>query len=420
MRTCDVVIVGAGPYGLSIAAHLRALGVDFRIFGNPMQTWRTQMPKGMCLKSEGFASSLDDPDSAFTLKEYCRQNGLPYQHVGLPVPLDVFTAYGLEFQKRYVPSLENEQVTSIRQSAGGFQVGLRNGEVFAARRVVLAVGITHFAYVPPVFSGISEEFVTHSSRHSTLDHFKGREIAVVGAGASAVDLAGLLHDAGISVQVVARRNAIRFHDEAKIPRPLMDRIRYPMTGIGPGWRLMFFAELPHWFRQLPESYRLKMVRTTLGPAPGWFVKKQVEGKVPFNLGVNVTEAKVQNGRVNLQLTDKSGARKTLSADHVVSATGYRVDLARLTFLDSTVQANIQSVENTPVLSAHFESSVPGLYFVGVAAANTFGPLLRFAEGCHFTAPRLAGHLARSATNNPVQRETVASAQAAERDAVLTR
>jgi FAD-dependent urate hydroxylase len=57
-QVVEVVIVGAGPYGLSIAAHLRALGIGFRIFGDPMHTWREQMPEGMMLKSEGFASNI--------------------------------------------------------------------------------------------------------------------------------------------------------------------------------------------------------------------------------------------------------------------------------------------------------------------------------------------------------------------------
>lgn len=419
MRTCDVAIVGAGPYGMSMAAHLRALGVNFRIFGSPMQTWRTQMPKGMRLKSEGFASSLDDPDSAFTLGEYCRQKGLPYADVGSPVPLDTFIAYGQEFQKRFVPDLEDELVNSVRRAPGGFQVGLRNGEVFAARRVVLAVGITHFAYVPPILSALPEKYVTHSSKHSSLDHFKGQEVAVVGAGASAVDLAALLYEAGISVQLVARKPTIRFHDPAQIPRPLMDRIHYPMTGIGPGWTLVFCTRAPHLFRKLPEQYRLNAVKRILGPAPGWFVKQQVVGKVPFNLGVNISEAKVQNGRVSLQLTDNAGAQRTLVVDHVVAATGYRVDLKRLAFLDAEMQAEIKSVEQTPVLSSHFESSVLGLYFVGVAAANMFGPLLRFAYGARFTARRLAGHLAKSAVFDLVPHDA-AKAESQDRDEVCTR
>ncbi len=212
MAKCDVAIIGAGPYGLSIAAHLKALGVDFRIFGHPMHTWLAHMPKGMRLKSEGFASCLYDPDSTFTLEAYCKEKGIPYSDIGLPVPLEVFAAYGLEFQRRFVPELEPNLVTSLRRSAEGFQIGLDDGRRLSARRVVMAVGLTHYENMPPLLAALGENFATHSARHNTVDQFKGREVVVVGAGASALDLAALLHQAGAKVQVVARKPAIRFHD----------------------------------------------------------------------------------------------------------------------------------------------------------------------------------------------------------------
>src|ERR1700678_1256506 len=106
----DIAIIGAGPYGLSIAAHLHKTPLTFRIFGTPMQSWREHMPKGMLLKSDGFASSLDDPDSAFTLRHYCEEMKLPYADVGIPVPSETFVAYGLEFQKRLVPMLEETNI----------------------------------------------------------------------------------------------------------------------------------------------------------------------------------------------------------------------------------------------------------------------------------------------------------------------
>ncbi len=83
----QVAIIGAGPYGLSLAAHLRARGIDFRIFGTPLNSWRTQMPKGMFLKSEGFASNLYDPDGAFTLVRFCADKSLGYADYNHPVPL---------------------------------------------------------------------------------------------------------------------------------------------------------------------------------------------------------------------------------------------------------------------------------------------------------------------------------------------
>ena len=77
-KVTQVAIIGAGPYGLSIAAHLRSLGIPFRIFGTPVDTWRRHMPAGMSLKSDGFASCLSDPDDKGTLEAYCAERGIPY------------------------------------------------------------------------------------------------------------------------------------------------------------------------------------------------------------------------------------------------------------------------------------------------------------------------------------------------------
>jgi thioredoxin reductase len=417
MTECDVAIIGAGPYGLSIAAHLKARHVNFRIFGHPMHTWLTHMPKGMRLKSEGFASSLYDPDSAFTLEAYCRDKGITYAKIGLPVPLEVFAAYGLEFQRRFVPELEARLVKSIRRSAQGFRIGLEDGESVAARRAVMAIGLTHYEYIPPVLAVLPDEFVTHSSRHHIVDRFKGREIAVVGAGASALDLAALLHQVGAHVQVVTRRSAIYFHSPPEAEPTLIHRLRTPVTGIGRGWRLFLCTHAPLLFRQMTQEFRLEKVRRALGPAACWFVKEQVVGKVPIIAGVTITEATAQAGRVSLRLTDGAGVPRKLITDHVISATGYKVDLGRLTFMNSDLQSEVRSVEATPVLSSNFESSAPGLYFVGASAANTFGPLLRFAYGAGFTARRLSRHLAKSADREWPTVEARAGVEAAPADEV---
>jgi len=396
----DIAIIGAGPYGLSIAAHLKARRVDFRIFGSPMHTWRTQMPKDMLLKSEGFASTLYDPDSSLTLSRYCQERGTPYADLGLPVRRDTFASYGLEFQKRLVPELEEKLVTSMHRSSSGFDIRLEDGEQVAARKVVTAVGISHFQYMPPVLSGLPEEFVTHSSRHTSFDRFKGRDVTVIGAGASALDVAGLLHQAGAGVQLVARKPAVNFHNPpGPMPRPLIERLRYPMTGLGPGWRSLFCTRAPLVFHAMPQRFRLEVVRRHLGPAAGWFVKDMVVNHVAFHLGFEITAANLQNGRVHLQLASRDGAHRTLVTDHVIAGTGYQVDLRRLAFLNSGLLAGIRSVYQTPVLSRNFESSLPGLYFVGTTSANSFGPLARFAYGAGFTARRLSKHLARRSNSS---------------------
>ncbi len=404
MNTCDVAIVGAGPYGLSIAAHLRARNVNFRIFGNPMHTWLQHMPKGMRLKSEGFASSLYDPDSTFTLEAYCKEKGHPYSHLGRPVPLSVFAAYGLEFQKRFVPNLEDKLVESLKQTADGFEIRLEDGETVTARKVVMAIGLTHYKHIPPEFASLPSEFVSHSSQHSDPAEFKGREVVILGAGASALDWAALLHQAGAKVHVVARRAKIKFHDPPKDVEPsLLSRLRNPVTGIGPGWKLFWCANAPLVFRKMPLNFRLEKVKTVLGPAPCWFTKQEVVGNVSLIEGAKVTRVDVQNGKVNVGLVDSTGAAQSLTADHVLLATGYKVNMQSLRFLDSQLAQKLKTVENTPVLSSNFESSVPGMYFVGASAANTFGPLLRFAFGAGFAARRLSRHLASAVARKPVAR-----------------
>lgn len=393
-NTTEVVIVGAGPYGLSVAAHLAATGVPFRIFGKPMSAWSDQMPKGMLLKSEGFASTLSDPGSHFTLSGFCRQQGLPYEDNQRPVELETFVAYGLAFQKKLVPNLEDNLVVSIRRSPHGFEVGLNDGGSVWARKVVIAAGIAHFAYVPEVLSGLPAEFVTHSSMHSDLDGFKGRRVAVVGAGASALDLAALLHNAGALVHVIARGPAIRFFDPPQ-PRSLREKILSPGTGLGTGYDFLFYSKAPHVFRLLPEKLRLNRVQRTLGPRPGWFVRDQVVGKVSIQLNQSITGASIGNDCVHLRLKGPEGTG-SLEVDHVIAATGYRVDLGRLEMLSSELRSEIRLTGKSPLLSSNFESSVPGLYFAGVVAANTFGPVMRFVYGAPFAARRLSRHLAKVA------------------------
>lgn len=387
----DVAIIGAGPYGLSIAAHLRKSKLTFRVFGTPMQSWRQHMPKGMLLKSDGFASSLYDPDSAFTLRHYCAEHNLPYADVGIPVPSETFVAYGLEFQKRFVPTLEETDITSVKQIASGFQLQTAKGEMLQARRVIVAAGITHFGYLPPFLAELPSEYVSHSLRHHDLSTFRGQKVAVIGAGASAVDIAAILNESGAEVQLIARRKAIAFHQPSEEPRPLLQRIANPRSGLGLGWRSRLSTDAPLVFHVMPRDFRFKVVQKHLGPAPGWFMRDKVIDRFPLHLGTTLKGASVENNKVRIKFV-KDGCDAELEVDHVIGATGFRVAISRLKFLDEELRHKIRTAEDTPVLTRRFESSVPGLYMVGVASANCFGPLTRFAYGAKFTARHLSRHL----------------------------
>jgi thioredoxin reductase len=397
----DVAIVGAGPYGLSIAAHFRRQGIPFRIFGRPMDSWVSHMPDGSCLKSDGFASNIYDPDNEFTLQKFCAEQGIEYAHTGIPVRLETFSAYGLAFKKRMLPELDERMIESIEQVPGGFALRIEGGETLEARRVILAVGISHFEYVPENLAHLPSEFLTHSYKHQKLQSFRGKNVVVIGAGASAIDLAGLLRDEGADVQLVARPTELRFHtapSEQK-PRTWWDNLRHPSSGLGPGIRSRFFSDAPNLFYFLPESLRLKIVARSLGPSAGWFAKDKLIGRVPLVLGVSTESAEVKEGKVHLYVREKNGSRREIVTDHIVAATGYKVSVKKLSFLGRDLQARIRALDGTPILQSNFESSVPGLYFVGLAAKNSFGPVMRFAFGAGFAARTLTDTMAKSLQRN---------------------
>jgi len=407
----NVAIIGAGPYGLSVAAHLKRKGIPFRIFGRPMDSWLAHMPKGMMLKSDGFASNIYDPEDQFPLRKFCAERGIEYSDDRIPVRLDTFAAYGLAFKERMVPELEDRVVVDLERVPDGFRLGLEDKETVIAQRVVLAVGITHFEYVPGNLTHLPPEYVSHSYRHHDLEPFRGHKVVVIGAGSSALDLAGLLHDSDADVHLVARTKALKFHSMPPgKPRALWQRVRHPKSGLGPGLRSRFFANAPGMFYYFPERLRLEAVRRTLGPSGGWFSKEKVVGRVPLLLGYTLTNANIQDGKVHLQLRGEDGAEREIVAEHVIAATGYKVDMRLLKFLSPEIRSKVRTVQGSPVLSSTFESSIPGLYFVGLAAANSFGPVMRFAFGAGYAAQTLTRTMMKSLSQGPalVQSPSVVS------------
>jgi thioredoxin reductase len=391
----EVAIVGAGPYGLSIAARLRERGVPLRIFGSAMETWRHHMPAGMHLKSDGFASNLYDHNVGYTLATHCAEHGLAYHESKMPVPLETFVDYGLAFQARLVPGLEDKVVAGLRRAAaGGFELTLADGERVRAARVVLATGINHFAHVPPELAALPAQLCSHASAWHDLSGLAQRRVAVIGGGASALDLAALLHRAGAVVSLISR-HPLEFHaPPGERPRSLLARLRKPHLGLGMSLRSTIYTLFPNLFHYLPRPLRLRIVRRHLGPAGGWFIRDGVVGKVAMHAGFSLRNATAGANVVDLHFGDADGQSLHLQVDHVIAATGYQIDLKRLGFLDQGLLDQIELEARSPVLSRHFESTVPGLFFAGAAAANSFGPLLRFALGARFTSRRLSAHLDR--------------------------
>jgi len=390
-----VCIIGAGPYGLAIAAHLRHVGVDFRIFGSPMRRWLTQMPKAMLLKSEGCASGLPDPEGRLVLPQFCREQGLPFAEYGTPVSREIFARYALSFQQKLVPQVEDVMVGAVSKTDGGFDVRLSSGETLRSAHVVVATGLDQMEQIPEQLGRLPSELSSHSAAHYDLSKFKSKEVIVIGGGQSGLETAALLREEGASVTVVVRAPAIAWN---KVPvmthRSLYQRLRRPRTQLGEGLQLWVYDSAPQLFHCLPRQVRLSRVKASLGPAGGWWLKDRVVGHVPVLVGHQLLAAEERNGRVALQVTDQNGQPKVLIADHVIAATGYRFNFQNLPFLDPSLKSRIRHEEQMPQLSSDFESSVPGLFFTGLASANSFGPVMRFLAGTGFTARRISLHIAK--------------------------
>jgi FAD-dependent urate hydroxylase len=393
------VVIGAGPYGLSVAAQLRAHGVPVRVFGEVMTTWRDHMPAGMFLKSTPDASSIGAPTAGYTLGDFCAREGIAPLGQDEAVPVDLFVRYGRWFADQLVPDIEPRRVIRLERAERGFDLTLDSGEELQSGTVVIAAGLTDFAYVPAELAAAApagpspSAAVSHSSQHRDLSGFRGRDIAVIGAGQSALESAALLHEAGARVRVLARGQA-RFGDPPKAPaRGPMALLPRAHSPLGPTWRIYPFSRAPGLFRHLPPQTRLTLVHRVLGPLGAWWLRDRVEGQIPLLDGQRVVQARQDGGKVLLTLAAAAGQRSELQVDHVLAATGYRVDLAKLTFLEPDLRAGIQTLAGWPQLSSCFESSVPGLFFAGMTAAATFGPVMRFVCGSRFAARRIGAAVA---------------------------
>ena len=406
----EVVAISAGPYGLSTAPHLRGLQIPFRIFGKPMTLWRNNMPKGMLLKSNGLASNLAAPDNFFPLaRSYKKSGRWDYSDIGMRITVETLVEYGFEFQRRHVGGTDEAQVARPVRTAAGFEVVLDTGEQVSTRKVV--VGPLAFRRVPEALASLPWPPVSHSSDNHDLSRRKGR-VAIIGGGQSALETAALLHEQGTEVTLLARRPLLWFdppnEDAPQSDRPLLARVRRPNFGLSPGWRTWFWSEAPHAFRHLPASTRMVKASSTFGPAGAGWLKHRVDGLLSIKIGTLVS-ARERSGKAVLTILGLDGPT-SITADHIIAATGYKADLRRLDLLSELID-NIGQVGHTPGLDKGFGSSVSGLHFIGDATAPSSRPSMRFIYGTRFAATQVARRISHLGTRRG-QTRAITNQQAA--------
>ncbi len=386
MSASEVLIVGAGPYGLSISTHLRGRGIDHLVVGRPMDTWRAHMPAGMYLKSEPYGSDMSSPQAGYDLAGYSRSERIEGIERGTPLSLERFLDYADWYVKHLVPDVSDVTVTEIKAANGGFRVAFADAEPVEARNVVISTGVLPYRYIPSELSGLPSELVSHTADHHRFDRFRGRRVAIVGAGSSALETAALLHEAGGDVKLVVRCPDSPIWGTK--PLPLTPLVRLRNNKLCEGWKCPLWNS-PTAFRRLPKGVRATKARTVLGPLGAWWLRDRVEGVVEMLDRTHLRGAEPSGSGVRLLLDGPS--RSTLEVDHVIAGTGFHVDIAKLAYLPEELRARIATFSGYPVLTRAGESTVPGLYFAGAPAAFGLGPSMRFIAGTH----NLAGQLTRS-------------------------
>lgn len=393
-KSCEVAVVGAGPYGLSVAAHLRGAGIATHVLGEPLGFWRHNMPGGMLIRSPWRATHLSDPGRAFSLDAYASSGGVDS---GKHLSLEKFVAYGDWFQRHAVPDVDRRAVRLIDTAKNGFRLELADGDSLSADRVIVATGLLNQEYRPPLFQELPRALVSHTSEHADLSAFRGKRVAVIGRGQSACESAALLAEAGAAVEMISRGPIHWLGLSANAPgTALRRRLRKALTApseVGP-FPLSWLVEVPGLVRLLPAKIRAEFTQRCLkAGATGWL--KPRFANVVCNPGRSITGARVLGDRVALDLDDGAA-----TFDHVLLGTGYRIDVARLGILAPQTLERIARTDGSPLLGPGFESSLPKLHFVGCYAVKSFGPLLRFIAGAPYAARAVANAVLRRATAKP--------------------
>jgi FAD-dependent urate hydroxylase len=388
-----VAIIGAGPYALSLSAHLEARKVRHRIFGRPMQFWSDIADAGgeRYLKSYCFGTNISAPIPGYSFADYSRPRGLETFE---PCSIADFAAYGQWFQEAMVPWVEPLEVELIDRQADGFAVTLSNGERLLADRAVVATGLAGFSNVPAELSPLPPTLVTHTSGIASFGAFKGRDVAVIGAGQSALEAAALLREAGARPRLLVREKSILWQTRVSLKRSVWRRLRSPISGLGTGPKAWMLTNFPGVMHRVPAKWRTDFVKKHLPAEGAWWLRDRVEDKIPVQFGTTVVAAREAAGRAALELLQsKDGSRCRLVVDHVIAGSGYDIDVERLGFIARGLRCAIERLERAPKLNASFESSVSGLYFIGPASAMSFGPLFRFVVGADYTVRIVSTHLA---------------------------
>jgi FAD-dependent urate hydroxylase len=366
----DLLVIGAGPYAYSAAAYARDHGISTRIVGRPMAFWRDQMPSDMYLRS-GPDWHLDGQGHD-TFEAFFEDRGLdPTDHD--PIPIGVFLDHTEWFAERKGLPVEERMVAGLTQPDGEFVAEMADGGTITATKVLAAPGVAHYAALPDWADAVPAERRSHTSELVRFEDLSGARVVIVGGRQSAYEWAALLCDHGAErVDVVHRHDTPAF---ARVSWTFVDDY-VDQTLATRGW----WRQLPAEEQSAIASRFWQVGRLTL---EHWLVPRLDPEVVHRHPRCEVVSVETAGAGVRLVLSDGDA----LEANHVVFASGFRADLARVPYL-SGVMDRISVTDGFPDLSEGFETSLAGLYVVGFSATRDFGPFYGFTKGCP-SAARIA-------------------------------
>jgi FAD-dependent urate hydroxylase len=361
--TTSLLVVGAGPYGLAVAAQARERGIETVIVGRPLGFWTDHMPAGMYLRS-GIDWHLDASD-VHTFEAFVHDRGLSSADVD-PIPIAVFIEYATWFQRQKGLVVRDRFVTTLEQRNGGFVATFEDGSQIAAERVVAAPGNQYFAHVPEWAAALPPGIGSHTCDLVRFEEATGQRVLVVGGRQSAYEWAALLGEHGAErVDIVHRHEVPRFE---RVSWKFVDEYVDATVRVAGWWRSLSRADQDKISRKFWEVGRLTLE---------WWLTPRLRGE-RVHLWPNSHVVDITTESDATAVTLSSGDR--LGVDRLVFATGYQAELANVPYLRPMI-SDMQIVDGFPVLDENFQSTISGLYVTGFAASRDFGPFFGFTKAC---------------------------------------
>lgn len=372
----DLLVIGAGPFGLAIAAQAAHLGINHLVVGKPMEFWRKHMPAGMYLRS-----SWDwhlDPLDVHTIENFVESGGQMTAEIE-PLSLDFYLAYAEWFQTQKGIVALPWVVQRVDRDAdnGIFTATTNTGEIIEARNVALAPGFRYFPNIPEELkSRLTAGRYEHTCEFVDFSAAAHRRYLIIGGRQSAFEWAALLQEAGAQMVYVSHRHdspAFAVSDWTWV-EPLVDRMNAD----------------PNWFRRLSQEEKETLNRRLWAEGrlklEPWLEPRISNERVKVLPRTEVVASVEQNGQVIVALSD--GAE--IFCDRIVLATGYKVDIGRVPFLAAgNVLPELETRNGFPGLDEQFQTSVPGLFITSMPATQDFGPFFGFTVAVRASA-RLIG------------------------------